>query len=66
MSPRIRSPKDFWAGVLYAASAWLPSSWRATTAWAPASRMGPAYFPTALGSLLLLIGIASIVRSFLP
>jgi hypothetical protein len=26
--------------------------------------MGPAYFPTTLGSLLLLIGVASLVRSF--
>jgi hypothetical protein len=28
------------------------------------SRMGPAYFPTVLGTLLLLIGLASLVRSF--
>jgi putative tricarboxylic transport membrane protein len=26
--------------------------------------MGPAYFPTVLGSLLILIGIISLVRSF--
>lgn len=29
-----------------------------------AGRMGPAYFPTVLGGLLALIGLAAIVRSF--
>lgn len=29
-----------------------------------AGRMGPAYFPTALGVLLSLVGAASLVRSF--
>lgn len=30
-----------------------------------AGRMGPAYFPTVLGSLLALIGLIGVVRSFL-
>jgi hypothetical protein len=30
-----------------------------------AGRMGPAYFPTVLGSLLAIIGLLGIVRSFL-
>src|SRR5713226_1064063 len=30
-----------------------------------ASKMGPAYFPSVLGGLLALIGLISIVRSFL-
>jgi hypothetical protein len=30
-----------------------------------AGRMGPAYFPTVLGSLLALIGVIAMVRSFL-
>jgi hypothetical protein len=29
-----------------------------------AAKMGPGYFPTILGALLLLIGIASLLRSF--
>ena len=30
-----------------------------------AGRMGPAYFPTMLGSLLILIGAIAVIRSFL-
>ena len=30
-----------------------------------AVKMGPAYFPTVIGGLLILVGIISVVRSFL-
>lgn len=65
MTTLIRSPKDFWAGLIYlffGASAVI-------LAWdypmGTALRMGPAYFPSLLGYLLAAIGIVSIVRSFL-
>ena len=63
MKPRIRSPKDFWAGMLYAGFGGIAVIFARDYGMGSGARMGPAYFPTVLGSLLLLIGFASIVRS---
>jgi hypothetical protein len=60
----IRSPKDFWAGLLYAGFGAAAVLIARDYGMGSSSRMGPAYFPTVLGSLLLLIGVASLVRSF--
>ena len=64
MKALIRSPKDFWAGLLYAGFGAAAVLIARDYGMGSSSRMGPAYFPTALGSLLLLIGVASLVRSF--
>ena len=64
MSLRIRSPKDLGAGLLYAGFGLTAILMAWGYGMGSASRMGPGYFPTALGALLLLIGIASLVRSF--
>ena len=64
MSPRIRSQQDFGAGLLYAAFGLAALLMARDYGMGTASRMGPGYFPTALGALLLLTGIASVVRSF--
>jgi hypothetical protein len=64
MPASIRSPKDFWAGVLYAGIGGAAIVIARDYGMGSSSRMGPAYFPTVLGSLLLLIGIASLIRSF--
>ncbi|MCV9938297.1 tripartite tricarboxylate transporter TctB family protein [Boseaceae bacterium BT-24-1] len=62
---RIASPKDFWAGILYAgfglAALWLGRHYPIGST----GRMGPGYFPLALGALMMLLGLASLVRSFL-
>lgn len=54
--------KDCWAGLLFAAfgAAFivLASGMRLGTA----HRMGPAYFPTILGALLIVLGLAIAVR----
>jgi hypothetical protein len=63
-SASIRSPKDFWAGLLYAAFGAAAVVIARDYGMGSSSRMGPAYFPTVLGSLLLLIGLVSLVRSF--
>jgi Tripartite tricarboxylate transporter TctB family len=60
----VRSPKDFWAGLLYAGFGGAAVLIARDYGMGTSSRMGPAYFPTVLGALLLLIGIASFVRSF--
>ena len=61
---RIRNPRDFWAGAIYLALAivaiWIGRNYQLGTS----ERMGPGYFPTALGSILALFGAVSIGRSF--
>lgn len=60
----IRGAKDFWAGAIYlffgASAIWIARDYSMGTA----LKMGPAYFPSLLGGLLLLIGAISIGRSF--
>ena len=61
----IRSAKDFWTGLIYiffGSSAILIAR---DYAMGTAIKMGPAYFPTILGSLLILIGAISVLRSFI-
>ena len=61
----IHGAKDFWAGlsnIFFGASAlWLARDYAMGTA----VKMGPAYFPTLLGGLLVVIGVISVVRSFI-
>ncbi len=60
----IRNPRDFWAGAIYLALAvavlWIGRDYP----FGSSARMGPGYFPAALGLLLALFGVASITRSF--
>jgi hypothetical protein len=53
---RVRSPQDFWAGVLFiafgVAGLWLNRNYAIGTA----SRMGPGYLPMALSLGLIVIG----------
>jgi len=65
MATPIRNPKDFGAGLLYAALGGAAIVIARDYGWGSSSRMGPGYFPTVLGALLLLIGVASLVRAFL-
>jgi hypothetical protein len=52
----IRSPKDFWAGLLFIGlgvlAVWVGSRYTLGTA----ARMGPGYFPRILGMLLMFLG----------
>lgn len=64
MQSRISSPKDFWTGLIYiafgGAAAWIGSAYNMGTA----GRMGPGYFPKVLAALLIILGLVSLVRSF--
>ena len=61
----IRNPKDFWAGLLYLCiglgALYVAQDYDMGTA----VRMGPGYFPKVLSSLLALIGLIALLRSFL-
>jgi hypothetical protein len=60
---KIRAPKDFWAGLMFLAFGvgfmWVAQNYQMGTS----VRMGPAYFPTVLGGILALIGLAIVVQS---
>ena len=56
MTPRIRSPKDFWAGVLYAGFGGIAVIIARDYGMGSGARMGPAYFPVVLGGLLAFLG----------
>lgn len=53
---KIKNQEDFWAGMMFvgfgALAIWLSTDYPMGTA----SRMGPGYFPTWLGGLMLLLG----------
>src|SRR3954470_15340742 len=62
---RIKSPKDFWAGLMFIGFGLFFVVW----AWThyqmgSAVRMGPAYFPTLLGGLLAFLGILVLIEAF--
>src|SRR5262245_10980122 len=64
MHSMIRSPKDFAAGLIYLSIGLVAIFLGRELPMGTALKMGPAYFPTVLGSLLSLLGLASVVRSF--
>ena len=61
----MRNPKDFWSGLIYvffgSSAILIARGYSMGTA----IKMGPAYFPTILGGLLLIIGVISVIRSFI-
>ena len=62
---KIKSPKDFWAGVMFLGfglffAIWAPIFYQMGTA----VRMGPAYFPTVLGGMLAVLGLVVLLGSF--
>jgi putative tricarboxylic transport membrane protein len=62
---RIKSPKDFWAGLMFIGIGLFFTVWALTHyQMGTAVRMGPAYFPTMLGGLLCFLGALTLVESF--
>ena len=59
-----RNPKDFWTGLVYIFFGLSAILFAREYSMGTAVRMGPAYFPTLLGGLLLLIGAIAVIRSF--
>lgn len=61
----IRNLKDFWTGIIYIAFGTAALILARDYGMGTALRMGPAYFPAILSGLLIMIGIISLVRSFI-
>ena len=61
----ICSPKDFWSGLIYLFFGLSAIIIARDYDMGNALKMGPAYFPTLLGWLLVTIGAISVLRSFL-
>jgi hypothetical protein len=61
---RIRSPKDFWAGLFFIAAAAGFMLLSRQYGMGNMHRMGPALFPTLVGALLAGLGLIIAVRSF--
>lgn len=59
----LRSPKDLGAGLLYVALGGAAVIMARDYDFGTAERMGPGYFPSLIGGCLILIGVASILRS---
>jgi hypothetical protein len=53
---KIKNGKDFWSGVMFIAFGLFFAGFARQYDMGTAARMGPAYFPTVLGMLLIVIG----------
>ena len=63
MAIAIRAPKDFWPGLMFCATGAAAVVLGRESSMGTATKMGPAYFPTVLGGLLVLIGAVLVVRA---
>jgi len=61
----VRHPKNFWIGLIFLCFGVAAIYLIGDNEMGTAGRMGPAYFPTVLGGLLALIGVAGIIRAFI-
>ena len=59
----IRASKDFWAGIMFLSFAAVAVLAARGYSMGTAGRMGPGYFPMALGLVLGLLGLLIIARS---
>ncbi len=62
---RIAGSKDLWSGLVFIGFGLLAMALARGYAMGHAGRMGPGYFPTALGGVLAFIGLVLVVQAFL-
>lgn len=60
----IKSKKDLYAGIMFIALGAFFALWAQNYPMGSSVRMGPAYFPTILGTLTTLLGIIIAIRGF--
>jgi hypothetical protein len=61
---KINNGKDFWAGIMFTGTGIFFMIASRAFPMGTAVRMGPAYFPMVLGGLLVVLGLAILVRGF--
>ncbi|MBA4372590.1 MAG: small permease of tripartite tricarboxylate transporter [Thermodesulfovibrio sp.] len=61
----MRNPKDFWTGIIYIAFGSGAIIMARDYGMGTARKMGAAYFPVVLSVILIVIGLISLLRSFL-
>jgi hypothetical protein len=59
-----RNPKDLWTGIIYIVVGLAAIIIARDYGMGTPRKMGPAFFPVILSALLIVIGIISLVRSF--
>ena len=59
-----RNPKDFWTGIIYVFFGVAAIVIARDYGMGTPRKMGPAFFPVILSVLLVVIGIVSLIRSF--
>ena len=65
-APRhIAGSKDLWSGLIFISFGLLAVTLARGYAMGHAGRMGPGYFPTALGGVLAFIGLVLVIQAFL-
>lgn len=62
----VRNQKDFWAGVMFVAFGLFFAGFGTRYHFGSAARMGPGYFPTVLGCILIVLGIIIAVSGLSP
>jgi hypothetical protein len=61
---KIRAPRDFYAGLMFIAIGSIFFFGSKQYPMGTAVRMGPAYFPSILGGLLMVLGIVVFIKAF--
>ncbi|WP_027863951.1 tripartite tricarboxylate transporter TctB family protein [Massilia alkalitolerans] len=65
MASIVRHPKNFWIGIIFLCFGIAAIALIGDNEMGSAGRMGPGYFPTVLGGLLSVVGLAGIIRAFI-
>jgi putative tricarboxylic transport membrane protein len=63
---KLQNPRDFLAGLLFMAFGGVALAMSQSYAIGTAARMGPGYFPRALGLVLVVLGALLSLRGFRP
>jgi len=63
---KIRNQKDFWSAIMFITFGVLFIVWSMEYQFGSTQRMGPGYFPTILGILLLVLGILVALPALKP
>jgi len=62
---KINNGKDFWAGIMFTGTGIFFMIASRAFSMGTAVRMGPAYFPTVLGGILVVLGLVILLRGFI-